>query len=108
MAPKPPPGKKSSVKEPRKDEKGLIVNWDSTWPDAIYLRTLVENGDVEGLTAGQIQRDYPQFKKFANKALTGGLKTIRSSVQEEFETSRGTGLNGMLCCSGALFLLVLF
>jgi len=77
------------------DEKGLIVNWDSTWTDATYLRTLVEKGDVDGMTAGQIQRDYPQFKKYANKTLTGGLKTIRVSVQEEIDAARGPGSNGM-------------
>jgi len=96
MAPAPSSGKKSSGREPRKNEKGLIVNWDSTWPDAVYLRTLVENGDVDGLTAGQVQAAYTQFKQFANKALTGGLKTIRTSVQEETNAARGPGSNGML------------
>jgi len=96
MAPAAKGAGKTKSKEPRKNEKGLIVNWDSTWPDAVCLRTLVENGDVDGLTAGQIQRDFAQFKAYANKALTGGLKTIRDSVKEEIKTSRGSGSNGML------------
>lgn len=98
------PGKKTAAaasKEPRKNEKGLIENWDSTWADAVYLRTLVENGDVDGLTAGQIQAKYPQFKLFANKGLTGGLKTIRTSVQEEIDAARGPGSNGMLSSSSS-------
>jgi len=94
MAPASASGGKPKGKEPRKNEKGLIDNWDSTWPDAKYLRMLVENGDVDGMTAGQIQRDYSQFKGYANKALTGGLKTIRSAVQEEIDAARGPGSNG--------------
>jgi len=95
-------------KEQRKNEKGLIENWDSTWADAVYLRTLVENGDVDGLTAGQIQAKFPQFKTFANKTLTGGLKTIRNSFAEEVAQARGPGSNGMLDCCRLLFRLVLF
>lgn len=87
---------KTAPKEPRKNEKGLIINWDSTWPDAVYLRTLVENGDVNKMTAGQIQQAYPQFQAYLNKTLTGGLKTIRSSVAEEVAQARGVGSNGML------------
>lgn len=87
-------------KEPRKNEKGLIDNWDSTWADAVYLRTLVENGSIDGLTAGQVQAQFPQFKAYLNKALTGGLRTIRNSVTEEVEAARGPGSDGMfdVCC----------
>jgi len=87
---------KNAPKEPRKNEKGLIENWDGTWPDAVCLRSLVENGDVDGLTAGQIQAKHPQFKVYMNKTLTGGLKTIRNSFAEEVATARGPGSNGML------------
>jgi len=68
--------KSTGPKEPRKDEKGLIINWDSTWADAVYLRTLVEGGEIDNLTAGQVQAKYTQFKAYANKALAGGLATI--------------------------------
>ena len=85
------PGK---LKMPKKNENGEIINWDSSWPDAIYLRLLIEQGLVDGLTAGQIQRQFPQFRVYANKMLTGGLKTARDSVVKEVAAARSRGSEG--------------
>lgn len=86
----------SKLKTAKKNEHGEIINWDSAWPDAVYLRLLVEQGMVDGLTAGQIQHQYPQFRVYTNKTLTGGLKTVRDSVSKEVATARTNGSEGML------------
>jgi hypothetical protein len=60
MAPHCAPTKKPAAKQPKqivRDAKGKICNWDGESPDAQFLKLLVENGAVEGLTAGQIQMD---------------------------------------------------
>lgn len=82
------------VKEKKHDEEGKIMNWDSSWPEAQALRVMVEKGLVKGLTAGKIMEKYSDFDGFTNKALTGGLKTIRDSVAKEIQLARGGGGDG--------------
>jgi hypothetical protein len=69
MAPRCSPTKKAAAKQPKqiiRDAKGKICNWDGELPDPQFLKLLVENGAMEGLTAGQIQADpcYVQFKQY--------------------------------------------
>lgn len=83
------------LKDPKHDEEGNIMNWDSNWDDALVLRMYIEKGFVTGLTALKIQEKYPEtFGKYTNKALTGGLKTLRDSVAKEFAAARAGGSNG--------------
>jgi hypothetical protein len=83
-----------ALKEPKHDEEGKIMNWDSNWEDAIRLRLYIEKGYVDGLTAKQVAEKYSEFDKYTNKALTGGLKTLRDSVAKEFAAARAGGSNG--------------
>jgi hypothetical protein len=73
----------AKLKEPKKNANGEIMNWDSNWSDAIYLRMLVEKEEVDGMTVSQVQKHFPQFQKYSNKPLTGGLKTARNSFAKE-------------------------
>ena len=70
------------------------MNWDSNWDEAQCLRLYIEKGYVDGLTAAKVVEKYPQFDKFTNKALTGGLKTLRDSVAKEFASARAAGSDG--------------
>ena len=88
------------LKEPKHDEEGKIMNWDSSWDDALVLRMYIEKGLVTGLTALKIQEKYPEpFNNYTNKALTGGLKTLRDSVAKEFAAARAGGSNGVFGCA---------
>jgi hypothetical protein len=80
--------------EPKTNANGEIMNWDSSWSDAAYLQMLVETGKVDGLTASQVQKHFPQFQKYANKTLTDGLKTARDSFAKEEEVVHGPGSSG--------------
>jgi hypothetical protein len=88
----------AKLQEPKTNAKGEIMNWDSSWSYAAYLRMLAEKGEVDGLTAGQAQKHFPQFCKYANKALTGGLKTARDLFAKEDDIVHGAGLSGRLAC----------
>ena len=70
------------------------MNWDSNWDEAQCLRMYIEKGFVAGLTAAKVAEKYPEFAKFTNKALTGGLKTLRDSVAKEMVAARAAGSNG--------------
>ena len=88
------------LKDPKHDEEGKIINWDSRWDDALVLQMYIEKGFVMGLTAGQVMLKYPEFDKYTNKALTGGLKTLRDSVGKEFAAQHAGGSNGGSGCIG--------
>jgi hypothetical protein len=85
----------NKLKEAKKNANGEIINWDSSWSNAGYLRMLVEKGEVDGMTAGQVQKHFPQFCEYSNKPLTGGLKTARDSFSKEWELVQGEGSAGM-------------
>ena len=82
------------LKEPKHDEEGKIMNWDSNWDEALVLRMYIEKGWVTGLTAAKVADKYPEYAKYTNKALTGGLKTLRDSVAKEFAAARKGGSSG--------------
>jgi hypothetical protein len=86
MMPRCAPTKKPAAKQPKQiisDAKGTICNWDGELPDAQFLKFLVENGAMEGLTAGQIQMDprYVQFKQYKNSTLASTLHNAHNAVK---------------------------
>ena len=86
-------------KEVKRNEKGEIVSWDSKSADGLFLRVLVEQGIIDGLTAGQLQKDHTSTAKYANKTITGALKSARESFGKEVDASRMGGSSGQYCCS---------
>jgi hypothetical protein len=77
--------------------KKPFCNWDGESPDAKFLKLLVENGAVEGLTAGQIQMDpwYFQIKQYKNSTLASALHNAHIAVKSQMDLQCGTGSFGM-------------
>jgi len=87
---------RGTLKEPVKDTKGLICNWDSRWVDAKTLAVLVEAGSVAGMTPGQIQKTHEAYAKYANSTLASALSGLRGKLKKELDVMRGSGSSGEL------------
>ena len=84
-----------------KNDKGKYMSWCAGTPAADTLKVLVHGGALDGMTAGQIQKDenYKQFDKWDNNCFASALSNVRKGLKKEIETARGSGSTGTSCLS---------
>jgi len=84
------------AKEVKRNAKGKICSWDGTSSDAEFLKILVQNGCLEGMTPAQIQKEkkYAAFDEYANSTFASALNNMKKALGKEMETQRAGGSNG--------------
>jgi hypothetical protein len=86
------PPKNTAPEPPAKmNEKGEIISWSSKSKDGLLLKLLLEQGHIKKESATQIQKEYPQFAKYALKTLSSALNNNRKALEKEVDARRSNG-----------------
>jgi hypothetical protein len=85
------PPKKPEDKPAKTNEKGEIISWSSRSKDGLLLKLLLEQGHIKKESATQVQKDYPQFAKYALKTLSSALNNNRKALEKEVDARRSNG-----------------
>jgi hypothetical protein len=81
--------------QPRRNEKGEIVSWNTNSDDGRLLKMLVESGHIKpGMTAGEARKKYSMFCNYSyscfGSALTNARKSLGTEIDaREQQTGRG-------------------
>jgi hypothetical protein len=73
------------------EQKGEIISWSSKSKDGLLLKLLLEQGHIKKESATQIQKEYPQFAKYALKTLSSALNNNRKALEKEVDARRSNG-----------------
>ena len=95
--------KKNADSSPRMNAKGKICRWNSDSADGLYLKTLVERGLINGMTAGAVQDAHEMFVKYENSTLASALSNYPKALAKEVHIARRSGSSGE-CFGGSEFL----
>lgn len=70
--------------------------WVSDSADGRLLQSLVQSGDIDGMTAAQIRAKHTTFLKYRNPLFTSNLRRFRERYRSSSTPNRHDGNGGKL------------